>query len=90
MCLCSVLGISFSSQSTVPDFWPQSRYNTSKDRVLKSKMSDLLIANSVQSRAFSASLEYMALAVLTDGTATRDCQGSSALSSEEMCYRNTL
>lgn len=53
-------------------------------------MSDLVIANLVQSKAFNAALEYMALAVLTDGTAARDCQGSSALSSEETCYRNTL
>lgn len=74
----------------------RSRYSATKDRVLKSKVFDLLIANSMQSKAFNASLNYTTLIVLTSCTATRDCQSAvvlcvaSSLSYEETCYRSTI
>lgn len=94
--MCCVSGISFSLQSTVVGFQPQSRYGTTKDRVLKSKVFDLLTANSTQSKAFNASLNYATPIVLRNCRATRDCQGAvvpcvaSSLSYEEMSYRNTI
>lgn len=72
----------------------QSRHGTRKGRVLKSKVLDLLIVNSVQREAFNASSNCTVLIVLNNCTAIRSARvqwcSVCSLWYEESHYRNTI
>lgn len=52
---------------------------------------DLLIASSMQSKTFSASLNYTALVVLISCTATSDCQSAGTLCGQlSSCMRKQV